>query len=177
MLDLVINSLRMRPDRIIMGEVRRQEEAEVLFEAMHTGHSVYGTIHANNADETIMRLTNPPINIPKAVLPALGGILVQTRNRRTNLRRTLQFAEITSSGGHNVILQYDVANNEMVTANNITTLNKTLLLYSGLTDEDIQKDLLHKQRILKWMVDNNIDTLEGIGLVMTKYYRGSLNIP
>ena len=49
MLDLIINSLRMRPDRIIMGEIRRKAEAEVLFEAMHTGHSVYGTFHANKA--------------------------------------------------------------------------------------------------------------------------------
>ena len=55
-------------ERIIVGEIRRQKEAEVLFEAMHTGHSVYATIHANNAKETIDRLTNPPINIPKMVL-------------------------------------------------------------------------------------------------------------
>ncbi|MFH1470377.1 MAG: ATPase, T2SS/T4P/T4SS family, partial [Candidatus Micrarchaeota archaeon] len=46
MLDLMVNSLRMRPDRIVVGEIRRQREAEVLFEAMHTGHSVYATIHA-----------------------------------------------------------------------------------------------------------------------------------
>lgn len=64
MLDLVVNALRMRPDRIIMGEVRRKAEAEVLFEAMHTGHSVYATLHANNAEETITRLTTPPIDKP-----------------------------------------------------------------------------------------------------------------
>src|SRR3989344_5312935 len=39
MLVLLVNSLRMRPDRIILGEIRKQEEATVLFEAMHTGHS------------------------------------------------------------------------------------------------------------------------------------------
>src|SRR3989344_2213343 len=38
MLDLLVNSFRMRPDRIILGEIRKQEEATVLFEAMHTGH-------------------------------------------------------------------------------------------------------------------------------------------
>ena len=63
MLDLLVNSLRMRPDRIVVGEIRRKEEAEVLFEAMHTGHSAYTTVHANTADETIRRLTNPPIEI------------------------------------------------------------------------------------------------------------------
>src|SRR3989344_2782881 len=44
MLDLLINSLRMRPDRIILGEMRKKDQAEVLFEAMHTGHSVYATV-------------------------------------------------------------------------------------------------------------------------------------
>ena len=61
MLDLLVNSLRMRPDRIVLGEMRRKEQAEVLFEAMHTGHSVYSTVHANSISETIQRLTNPPI--------------------------------------------------------------------------------------------------------------------
>src|SRR3989338_3425436 len=48
MLDLIVNSLRMRPDRIVVGEIRRKQEAETLFEAMHTGHSVYATLHAND---------------------------------------------------------------------------------------------------------------------------------
>src|SRR6056297_296808 len=80
MLDLLVNSLRMRPDRILVGEIRRQKEAEVLLEAMHTGHSVYATIHANNADEVITRLTNPPIDIPKPMISSLSLIIVQNRN-------------------------------------------------------------------------------------------------
>ncbi|MBR9700034.1 type II/IV secretion system ATPase subunit, partial [Candidatus Woesearchaeota archaeon] len=48
MLDLLVNSLRMRPDRIIVGEIRRKKEAQILFEAIHTGHSVFATVHANN---------------------------------------------------------------------------------------------------------------------------------
>jgi flagellar protein FlaI len=88
----------MRPDRIIVGEIRRQREAEVLFEAIHTGHSVYATIHANDARETITRLVSPPINIPKSMLPALSMIVVQHRNRRTGSRRTFQIAEVTEEG-------------------------------------------------------------------------------
>ena len=83
MLDLVVNSLRMRPDRIIMGEIRRKREAEVLFEAMHTGHSVYATLHANDVDETIARLTNPPIDVPKQLLSSVNMLAVMNRNRRT----------------------------------------------------------------------------------------------
>ncbi|MCX6775600.1 MAG: type II/IV secretion system ATPase subunit, partial [Candidatus Micrarchaeota archaeon] len=47
MLDLMMTSLRMRPDRIVVGEIRRRREAEVLFEAMHTGHAVCSTMHAD----------------------------------------------------------------------------------------------------------------------------------
>ena len=79
MLDLIVNSLRMRPDRIVLGEMRKHEEAMVLFEAMHTGHSVYATFHANNAEETINRLTNPPIDVPKILLPAISMNIVMYR--------------------------------------------------------------------------------------------------
>lgn len=71
MLDLLVNSLRMRPDRIIVGEIRRAREAEVLFEAMHTGHSVYATLHADTAAQTYRRLVNPPISVPEPLLEAL----------------------------------------------------------------------------------------------------------
>mgnify|MGYP002761696401 CR=1 FL=1 len=63
MLDLLVNSLRMRPDRILVGEVRKKRQAEILFEAMHTGHSVYSTLHADTAQQTIQRLLNPPIDV------------------------------------------------------------------------------------------------------------------
>ena len=61
--DLLQNALRMRPDRLIMGEVRGPE-AESLFNAMNVGHSAMGTLHANSAGEAIARLTNPPMNVP-----------------------------------------------------------------------------------------------------------------
>ena len=92
MLDLLINSLRMRPDRIILGEMRRQREAEVLFEAMHTGHSVYATVHADTAAETISRLTNPPLSIPPNLLKAVNLNVVMFRNRRKGVRRVYQVA-------------------------------------------------------------------------------------
>ncbi|MEM4327285.1 MAG: type II/IV secretion system ATPase subunit, partial [Candidatus Diapherotrites archaeon] len=92
MLDLLVNSLRQRPDRIIVGETRRQREAEVMFEAMHTGHSVYTTFHANTAEETIRRMVNPPISIPSTVLDSVHLNVVMFRNRRLGVRRVLQVA-------------------------------------------------------------------------------------
>ena len=87
MLDLVQNALRMRPDRVIVGEVRKKRETEVMFEAMHTGHSVYGTFHANQAHELIERITTPPMSIPGSVMGSLHLVITQYRNRRTGARR------------------------------------------------------------------------------------------
>ncbi|ODS39303.1 MAG: hypothetical protein A7316_11195 [Candidatus Altiarchaeales archaeon WOR_SM1_86-2] len=91
-LDLVVASLRMRPDRIIVGEVRRAKESEVMFEAMKTGHSVYGTMHADNARQVYRRLTSPPFSIQAIDLESLDLIVVQRRDRRTGLRRTYEIA-------------------------------------------------------------------------------------
>lgn len=170
MLDLVVNSLRMRPDRIIMGEVRRKREAEVLFEAMHTGHSVYATLHANNVEETIQRLTNPPIEVPKAVLPALHLIVVQNRNRRTGQRRTLQIAEITPTGEGRVLRQLDIAKDQLVDVNKPKYVFETLKLYTGLSEEQIAEDLKEKISVLKWIVQNNINNVDKVGDIFRKYY-------
>jgi flagellar protein FlaI len=152
MLDLLVNSLRMRPDRILVGEIRRKEEAEVLLEAMHTGHSVYATIHANSAEETIARLTNPPIDIPKAMCASLSLIVVQNRNRRTGKRRTFQIAEVTPTGDVHVILRYNPLNDKVERVNEPQYTYERIGLYTGMSKEDIEFDIKQKMRILQWFV-------------------------
>ncbi len=171
MLDLVINSLRMRPDRIMVGEIRRKAEAEVLFEAMHTGHSVYGTLHANNVKETINRLTQPPIGLPKQILSALSLIVVQHINRRDGKRRTLQIGEVMETGDAKTLMQLNAVNDTLEKINEPTAIYETLSLYTGLSKEDIEKDINEKIDILKWMVEKNIGDINKIGLIMSKYYR------
>ena len=60
--------------------------------------------------------------------------------------------------------------------NNLKIVNKTLEIFTGMTDKDITKDLTEKKKILKWIVDNDISNLNDIGLLMSKYYRGELKI-
>lgn len=170
MLDLLVNSLRMRPDRIVVGEIRRKQEAEVLFESIHTGHSVYATVHANNTKETITRLTSPPIDVPISMLPAVSMILVQYRNRRTGLRKTFELAEIKESGEANVLMRYDAAKDLLKKIGNSITIRKTLELYTGASYSSIKKELAEKEAILKWLVKQNISTVDGVGRVMAEYY-------
>jgi archaeal flagellar protein FlaI len=176
MLDLLVNSLRMRPDRILVGEIRRRQEAEVLLEAMHTGHSVYATIHANNAEEVVTRLTNPPIEIPKPMIASLGMIVIQNRNRRSNRRRTMQIAEITPNGDPQIMMRLNVGKDSLEDLNKSQNLFDRIKLYTGMSEEDINNDIKEKSKILRWLVKNGIYDVNRIGIVMSKYYVGTLKI-
>ncbi len=170
MLDLLVNSLRQRPDRIIVGEIRRKREAEVLFEAIHTGHSVYATVHANDTRETITRLTNPPIEIPRTMLPAISMIIVQYRNRRTGIRKTFQVSEILPNSETNVLIQLDIKSGKLNKINKSKSLLNTIELFTGFTKNELKKSLNEKERVLKWLVKQNINTVDEVGKVMAEYY-------
>jgi flagellar protein FlaI len=170
MLDLLVNSLRMRPDRIIVGEVRRQREAEILFEAMHTGHSVYATLHADDANQTISRLTTPPINLPAEVLDALAGIVVQLRHRRFNIRRTFEFAEVKKMGELNTVYRWDSKKDSINKIGDMTRIPDILELYAGLSTKEIAQDLKEKVSVLNWMVGNKYFEVDQVGLLVSSYY-------
>ncbi len=170
MLDLMVNALRQRPDRIVVGEIRRQREAEVMFEAMHTGHSVYATLHADNAEQTISRLTNPPINIPSQMLDALAGIVVTFRHRRFNIRRVLEFAEVTSDGEARVIHRWDIKTDKIKNVAKMQRLAKILSLYAGMTEKEIAQEIKEKSAILRWMVDKGYLDVEQVGEIVAHYY-------
>jgi flagellar protein FlaI len=168
--DLLINSLRMRPDRIIVGEVRRKLEAETLFEAIHTGHSVYATFHANNAEEAIDRLTNAPIEVPPIMLPAISLLIVQFRNRRTGSRRTFQIAEITKDAKANVILQYDPAKDKLIKTGRSNSFFASLKLYTGYSDAQIAKEIAEKQAVIEYLVQQSVFDVDAVGRIIGEYY-------
>ncbi len=170
MLDLMVNALRQRPDRILVGEIRRQREAEVMFEAMHTGHSVYATVHADNAEQTVSRLTNPPINVPREVMDALSGIVVTFRHRRFNIRRVLEFAEMTKKGEARTVYRWDLKSDRTKAVDRMTNLADTLSLYSGMGEKEIEEDMEEKIEVLDWMVKRNYDSVDQVGQIVSNYY-------
>ena len=171
MLDLIVNSLRMRPDRIIIGEIRKKAEAEVLFEAMRTGHSVYGTFHANTAEETILRLSSPPIEIPKFTLSALGLIVIQHRNRKSGRRVTLQIAEIDKKGDENVILQYDAKEDKFKLKSKPIHLLEKLFEFQGITEKDFYFTLKERVLVLEYLAKFNITDIGAVGVVINQFYK------
>jgi flagellar protein FlaI len=182
MLDLLVNSLRMRPDRVIVGEIRRQREAEVLFEAMHTGHSVYATLHADRAEQVIRRLVNPPINLPESLLEALHLVVVQYRHRRLGIRRTLEVAElIPGEAGRipprlEILYRWKPRTDTIEKVKNSIRLINEIRLHTGMSDEEMEEDLKEKEVILQWMLDNNIKTVNTVGKVVAEYYHDKKRI-
>jgi hypothetical protein len=169
----------MRPDRIVVGEVRRRAQAEAMFEAMHTGHSVYATMHADNVQQVKRRLTEPPIEIPKAEIEALHLILIQYRDRRRGLRRTLELAEVLTGAqgtrelGLNYLYRWHPRNDEFLKVNESMRVFEELNMHTGMTPDEIEKDLAEKQTMLKWMLKYNIKDVNAVGSIMRHYYKKS----
>jgi archaeal flagellar protein FlaI len=176
MLDLMVASLRMRPDRIIVGEIRRKAQAESLFEAMHTGHSVAATMHADTAEQVKRRLTQPPIDIPENEIQALQLVLVQYRDRRRGIRRTLEVAELLPGTSDervnlNYLYRWRPRRDQFVKSEDSIRVVEDMNLHTGMTQNEIEENLAQKGAILQWMLDNKITDVDKVGHVMRIYYK------
>jgi pilus assembly protein CpaF len=110
---LVINALRMRPDRIIVGEVRGEEALDML-QAMNTGHDgSLTTIHANTPRDALSRLETmvamASLNIPESAIrrqiSSAIDVVVQVNRMSDGTRKIVSIAEITGMEGSVVTMQ------------------------------------------------------------------------
>lgn len=175
MLDLLVTSLRMRPDRIILGEMRRAPEAEVLFEAMHTGHSTYSTMHADTSAQVLRRLTQPPMAIPPSELSSLHLLIVQYRDRRKNLRRTLEISEVVSGSQSNeltpnIIYRWRPRSDTFDKIAPPTKFYNELNLHTGMTEREIDEEIKTRAGVLDWMKANDLSDISQVGAVFNAYY-------
>lgn len=111
--DLVVNSLRMRPDRIIVGEVRSSEALDML-QAMNTGHDgSITTVHANNPRDTLSRIETmvmmsgmelPSRAIREQISSAIN-LIIQISRFSDGTRKIVNISEITGMEGEIITLQ------------------------------------------------------------------------
>ncbi len=174
---LVKNSLRQRPDRVIVGEVRGSE-AITLFTALNTGHSGMGTLHSNTARETITRLINSPMSVPNIMIPALDFIIMQNRMYRAeggSLRRVTEVAEVVGMEEGNVQL------NRVFEWNNVTDKVEYVGIASqtlremaemrGVSITEIEEEIEKRRLVLEYLADNNIRSIEEVGRCVNSYYK------
>ena len=110
------------------------------------------------------------------MIASLSMVVIQNRNRRTGRRRTLQIAEITPTGDPKILMKLNVTKDMVEQIAKSETMIEKLKLYTGMSDEEIAFDLKEKIRILKWMVKKNITNVNEIGLLIAKYYMGTLKM-
>lgn len=152
---LVKNTLRMRPDRVIVGEIRGAE-GFTMFTAMNTGHDgCFGTLHANSARETLTRITAPPISVPEIMIGALTFIVVQKRihdRRKGVIRRVTEIAEVTPASDEKndieVIYQWDASKDVLEATGVPPRYLQTLSSYTGLSRNAILDELEERKAIL-----------------------------
>lgn len=180
--DLVKNSLRQRPDRIIVGEVRGSE-AITLFTALNTGHSGFGTLHSNDARETITRLTNAPMSVPNIMISAIDFIIMQNRIYRpdgVSFRRISEVAEVSGIEEGviqlNKIFEWDPQSD---TIKNVGITSKTLTEIANVSGNSLNSlydEIKNREIVLQHMVDQNIRSIRDVSTVLEMYYLNSQKV-
>ena len=175
--DLVKNSLRQRPDRIIVGEVRA-EEAITLFTALNTGHSGFGTLHSNSARETITRITTEPMSVPKIMIQAIDFIIMQNRiytPSGVSYRRISEVVEVVGMESDtiqlNKIFKWNPENDciEKVGVSSQTLSN--IAEISGKSLKHLYNEIENRKLVLQHMINQNIRSVSDVNRVIELYYK------
>lgn len=176
MFELLRESLRQRPDYIIVGEVRGRE-AYVLFQQMAVGHAGLSTIHAENFNKLMDRLSTPPISLPIGLIQNLDVIIFVKRVKygRVYKRRISSVIEIlgydrrSNSVVSNEVFRWN-PKNDSYTVVNKSSLLKKISETTGASEEEINEDIKRKSNVLKWSAEKNLNDYQKLGSVFNLFY-------
>jgi flagellar protein FlaI len=172
--DLVKNSLRMRPDRIIVGEVRGRE-ARDLMTAMNIGKYCMGTLHASTARETIMRLENEPMNVPEVLINLVDVFVIMRRyNMKGSIHRVA--GELVETAGMekqtvllSILCSYDPAKKIFETSSVSSIYRDRLAVVSGWTPREILDEIKVRSGILRELLKRNIIDMQEVSQICNRY--------
>jgi flagellar protein FlaI len=180
---LVRNTLRMRPNRIIIGEIRGAE-AMALFNAMNVGHKGMGTLHASSAREVISRLETPPMNVPTGVISNLDLIVITNifNIDGSPVRRVTEVAEVGGREKDTILLgevyQWDPNKDQAVEGKEMTPSTYLDKLASKLkiSKKEILDELDKRKSVLIGLVNNKIFDYEDVLSAVDQFYREESNL-
>jgi flagellar protein FlaI len=179
--DLIKSAVRHRPALILVGEVRG-EEAYVLFQALATGHGGLCTMHAEDVETAVKRLTQPPMNIPPSIIPLMNCVIVVKQvkipsfvsmERKVSTRKFVRISELDATGGLHDIFSWtssvDAFQQNLEQSYLLTKIAKSLDVPTSVVMQELQK---RKQILLK-MVEKNLRDFRSVHKALTN----SLNLP
>ncbi len=172
--ELVKNSLRMRPDMIIVGEVRGAEAIDMMT-AMNIGKIVMSTIHASTSRDVVTRLEHEPMNVPTQIIPAIDAIMIasQVFENKKPAKKVVQISEI--SGVETQVLLSDIYRFDYKThrASPImpsVTYRDTLSRLLGVVPQDLLEEENLRASMLMEMNKQNRRGLKDINGIVKAYY-------
>jgi flagellar protein FlaI len=172
--DLVKTSMRHRPDVLIVGEVRGNE-AYVLFQALATGHGGMCTMHAENLDSAVKRLTSKPMDIANSYIPLMNIVLSVQRvhlekqgERRVN-RRVLSVDEIANFEDYRKTFKWDPVKDEHPSFLEESHMLSNISEKTGQSKKVIIKEIEHRVNVLHWMREQNIRSYKDVAAIIAEY--------
>ncbi|MCK4439636.1 type II/IV secretion system ATPase subunit [Candidatus Bathyarchaeota archaeon] len=176
--DLIKSAVRHRPDLIIVGEIRG-EEAYVLFQALATGHGGLCTLHAEDVDTTIKRLTQPPMNIPSSIIPLMNCVItvrhVRTpifleSGRRLSSRKFISVSEIRDANNVQEVFSWNPSTDIFQEELSESYLLRKTASSLDITMEKLLDELEYRKRVLIHMAERSIRDYRSVNIVLSKYY-------
>jgi len=173
--DLVKTSMRHRPDILIVGEVRGQE-AYALFQALATGHGGMCTMHAENLDSAIKRLTQKPMDISPSYIPLMNVILSIRRvhlvknNERKAYRRVINVNEIADYEDYRCTFKWNPINDEYQPLLDKSMMLPSISERSGIGKKELLAEIEKRKNMLQWMNERNIRSYKDVAAIIAEYY-------
>jgi flagellar protein FlaI len=176
--DLIKSAVRHRPDLVIVGEVRG-EEAYVLFQALATGHGGLCTLHAEDTDTAIKRLTQPPMNIPQSIIPLMNCVInvrhVRTpvfleSGKRLSSRKFISISEIRDANSFHEVFTWNPSTDAFQENIAESYLLKKMAASIDIPIEKLIDELEYRKRVLIHMVEHGIRDYRSVNKVLSKYY-------
>ena len=173
--DLVKASMRHRPDMLIVGEVRGQE-AYVLFQALATGHGGMCTMHAENLDSAVKRLTQKPMEISPAYIPLMNVVISVQRVHlikngvKKAYRRILSTSEIANFEDYLNIFRWDPNADQQIASPENSVLLSSIAKRSGVTTQDLLEEMKRRSNVLRWMRQQKIRSYKEVASIISEYY-------
>ncbi|MEM0094338.1 MAG: ATPase, T2SS/T4P/T4SS family [Candidatus Micrarchaeaceae archaeon] len=172
--DLVKNALRMRPDMIIIGEVRGAE-AKDMMTAMNIGKISMGTIHASTSRDVITRLQHTPMNVEMDIIPLIDAIIIvsQVPEKGKLIRKITNVAEI--SGVETQVLlsdlyTYDYKQHKGSDVLPSVTYRDTLAKLTGYPPAEIINEENRRAAILEKLNNMGVRSMQEINAFCKEYY-------
>jgi len=173
--DLVKASMRHRPDYLIVGEIRGSE-AYVLFQALATGHGGMCTMHAENVDTAVKRLTQKPMDIAPAYIPLMNIISVVHRvhlpkaGEMKACRRLTSVDEIVDYEDYRNVFTWKPTKDSFDSSVEKSALLPAVSKHAGLSKEELIEEIKRRRNVLSWMRKHNIRSYRDVAAIIAEYY-------